>query len=68
MDIKVLSVDVQNTKCGGLFCDRQRVIEIARSSKACGCYSMSSRIASIVLVHGISVSKNGKTEITMDDL
>ena len=65
--IRVLSTDVQSTKCGGYFCDRQRSIEISRGVKACGCYSMNSRIANIALVHGISVQKCGEVIMTMDD-
>ena len=69
MDITVDSTDVQNTKCGGLFCDRQRTIEINRGNKACGCYAMSSHVANIVLVHTISVKYQDThaTIFTMDD-
>ena len=35
-----VSMTVEVTQCSGLFCDRQRVLEIMRSNKGCGCYSM----------------------------
>ena len=54
--IKSLSLDVHSTKCSGLFCDKKRVIELRRSNKGCGCYSMSNRIGNIVLVHQIVVN------------
>ena len=65
--IDVLSTDVHTTKCSGLFCDRQRAIEISRGNRACGCYSMQSRIGNIVLVHQVSVSKGGVLVMNMDD-
>lgn len=67
VEIQVDSTDVVNTKCGGLFCDRQRTIEINRGNKACGCYAMSSRVASIVLVHAITVKQDHDIVFSMED-
>ncbi len=67
VDIKVVSVSVHNSKCGGLFCDRQRCVKIDRGTRACGCYSMNTRISSIVLVHHIQVIYLGKVLFEMED-
>ena len=49
--VESLSLDIHESKCSGLFCDKQRVIELSRTNKACGCYSMSNIIGNIVLFH-----------------
>ena len=43
------------SKCGGLFCDRQRTMELLDSTKGCGCYAVTSRRSGIVLMHDISI-------------
>lgn len=58
--VEVMSVAVKNSKSGGLFCDRQRCVDIDRGNRDCGCYSMNSRISNIVLTHHLEVSFLGK--------
>ena len=53
VDVDVLSTDVHTTKCSGLFCDRQRSMEIIRGNRSCGCYSMNIRVSSIALLHHV---------------
>ena len=66
--LTVHSTNVQATSCGGYFCDKQRVIEIVRGTRACGCYSMESRSGSVTLFHSVSISKeHGMKTIHMDD-
>ncbi len=67
VQVKVNSTSVQTTKCSGLFCDRQRAVEIERGDRACGCYSMQSRIGNIVIVHNISVIKDGIPDLCVED-
>ena len=43
------------TKCSGKFCDRQNSTKLLTTGKACGCYSMNSRIANAVMVHNIDI-------------
>ena len=65
--IEITSMSGHSSKCGGLFCDRQRTIEIDRGSRACGFYSMNSRISNIVMVHGIDVISNNKVLFEMEN-
>jgi len=65
--VDVLSTDVHTTKCSGLFCDRQRSMEISRGSRSCGCYSMNIRVSSIALLHRVEVSASGVHLFSMDD-
>ena len=67
VQVRVNSTSVQTTKCSGLFCDRQRAVEIERGDRACGCYSMQSRIGNIVIVHNISVIKDGIPDLCVED-
>ena len=54
--INIHSTFCENTKCSGLFCDRQRTNEIKERNQACGCYSMGRR-SSLVLDHSLTLSK-----------
>ena len=65
--IDVLSNDVQITKCGGLFSDRQRDVEISRGNRSCVFYSMASRQGNLVMVHGMSVSKDDNVIMTVNE-
>ena len=67
VNVDVMSTDVHTNKCSGVFCDRQRSLEISRGTRACGCYSMNIRVSSIVLLHRIDVSKGGIHLFSMDD-
>ena len=54
--LNILSVTPEQTKCGGLFCDRQRIHDIAERKQGCGCYSMLARRSSLVLDHAMTIS------------
>ena len=43
------------TSCSGRFYDRQNSCELSRTGKACGCYSMDTRVSSAVIEHKIEV-------------
>ena len=65
--INVHSLEPLDYKCGGLFFDRQRAVEIDRGARACGCYNMSTRVGNVVLLHDISFTKDGKKLFTIRD-
>ena len=67
VDVDVLSTDVHSTKCSGLFCDRQRSLEISRGNRSCGCYSMNNRVSSIAILHRVEISVGGVQLFSMDD-
>ena len=67
VSVDLSSMVVHNTKCSGRFCDRQRAVEVGHRNRACGCYSMKTRIGNIVLVHQVTVSKGDTVILTMDD-
>lgn len=45
----------RRTKCSGLFCDRQNVMDTLCRNRGCGCYSMLSRRSNLAMVHAIKV-------------
>ena len=46
----------EETACSGLFCDKQRIHEIAqRSNQGCGCYSMLTRRSNLVIDHSLTI-------------
>ena len=67
VQINVISTSVNTSTCSGLFCDRQRTMEISRGTRACGCYSMQARIGNVVLIHNIEVMIEGRPKIVMVD-
>ena len=56
--LEVLNTVPETTKCAGLFCDRQRVREVIKLNKGCGCYGMNSRISNLTVAHSIIVKDN----------
>ena len=68
LKIMIVSTDIHSSKCSGLFCDRQRSMDIDRGTRSCGCYSMNSRVGSIVLVHSVEFSASGNNKaFVMED-
>ena len=65
--VEVQSIYVHTTKCSGLFCDKQRSLEISRGTRACGCYSMIIKVSSITILHRIAVTVDGMHLCYMDD-
>ena len=56
------------SRCSGLFCDRQRVQEISRTRRGCGCYSMQTRLSNIAMTHTIDVkTEYGENLFQMED-
>ena len=56
--LEVLNTVPETTKCAGLFCDCQRVREVIKLNKGCGCYGMNSRISNLTVAHSIIVKDN----------
>jgi hypothetical protein len=54
--ISIRSSTVEETKCAGLFCDKQRIREVLQSKNGCGCYSMQSRRSNLVITHNLIVT------------
>jgi hypothetical protein len=54
--VTVKSSTVEETKCAGLFCDKQRIREVLKSKNGCGCYSMQSRRSNLVITHNLVVT------------
>ena len=57
--ITILNVSVEDTKCTGFFCDRQRIRELNRGLKGCGCFTTTTRLSNMVIsfdmmIHGHS--------------
>ena len=67
VDVEVTSMDVITTKCSGLFCDRQRAVDIGRGNRACGCFVMPDRVGNIILAHHVIVKKEHMVKVEMDD-
>ena len=65
--LECLSTNIEVTKCSGLFCDRQRVLEILRSNKGCGCYSMQTRLSNLSISHSLIVKKNNVKIFAVDE-
>ena len=54
--LSIKSSTVEETKCAGLFCDKQRIREVLQSKNGCGCYSMQSRRSNLVITHNLIVT------------
>lgn len=65
--VDIYSTFVNTTKCSGLFCNRQRSVEIESGNRGCGCYYMTSRIGNIVIVHNVRISKDGEPLLEVED-
>lgn len=57
-DISIISSTPEETRCSGLFCDKQRVHEIMERTQGCGCYSMLSRRSNMVMDHSLQIDHN----------
>ena len=54
--IEVVSSTPEETKCGGLFCDKQRIHEVINGDQGCGCYSMLTRRSNMVIDHSVRIN------------
>ena len=55
--LDVISSTPEETKRAGLFCDKERIHEIANGSQGCGCYSMLMRRSNIIIDHSLKIRK-----------
>ena len=53
--VDIISTAPVQTKCGGLFCGKQDILNVLKSGRGCGCYSMKDRVSSIVMLHSIMI-------------
>lgn len=53
--LRVCSSMPEDTRCSGLFCDKQRIHEIMDRNQGCGCYSMLSRRSNMVIDHSLEI-------------
>ena len=67
VQIDVVATTIHTTQCSGLFCDKQRSVEILRGQRACGCYHMNNRVGSLALAHEIDVSLGDNQLMSMVD-
>ena len=60
-NLEVVSAEVLSTACSGLFCDRQRTLELLRTGKKCGCYFMRSIASNLSIVHTIKIREENQS-------
>ena len=53
--IHSLSISVEESGCAGLFCDKQRVLEVRRYNQGCCCYSYDARRTNIIIDHSLEI-------------
>ena len=58
-DIKVLSFDVRNTKCGGNLCDRQQ-----DNISKCACYQMPNRSGNVIISIEVEIRTSNGSKFT----
>ena len=58
--VEIVSAEVLATACSGLFCDRQRTLELLRTGKKCGCYFMRSIASNLSIVHTIKIQEENE--------
>lgn len=51
--IKIISSTPEETKCSGLFCDKQRIHKIVENNQGCGCYAMLSHRSNLIMDHSM---------------
>ena len=60
--LKILNVSVEDTKCNGFFCDRQRIRDVNRSKKGCGCFTTTSRLSNTVINFDMQIKASSTFE------
>ena len=53
--LSIMSSIPEETRCSGLFCDKQRIHEIMDKAQGCGCYSMLCRRSNLVIDHSLQI-------------
>ena len=54
--LEIKMIEVVKTNCSGYFCDKQRSIEILKTDKKCGCYTMRDMGSNLAIVHVLKVT------------
>lgn len=53
--LEIKMIEVVKTNCSGYFCDKQRSIEILKTDKKCGCYTMRGMGSNLAIVHVVKI-------------
>ena len=54
--IQNISTTAEESGCAGLFCDKQRILEVCRYNQGCCCYSFDLRIKNMVVDHTLNIT------------
>ena len=66
--IDVKMIEVVKTNCSGYFCDKQRAVEILKTDKKCGCYTMRGMGSNLAIVHVLKIAHESLYEdLQVDD-
>ena len=57
-----LSISAEESGCAGLFCDKQRVLEVRKYNQGCCCYSYDSRRTNVIIDHSLEINNRGFQE------
>ena len=60
--IHSLSISIEESGYAGLFCDKQRVLEVQRCNQSCCCYSYDSRMTNVIIDHRLKTNNQGFQE------
>jgi hypothetical protein len=55
-ELTSLSISAEESGCAGLFCDKQRVLEVRRYNDGCCCYSFDSRRTNMIVDHAMNIA------------
>jgi hypothetical protein len=55
-ELTSLSISAEESGCAGLFCDKQRVLEVRRYNDGCCCYSFDSRRTNMIVDHALNIA------------
>ena len=67
VELECLSASIEVAKWSGLFCDRQKVLEITQPNNGYGCYSMQTRLSNISISHSMNIRKYNIALFKVDD-
>ena len=60
--IDPLSIAVEDSGCAGLFCDKQRILEVRQYGEGCCCYSYDSKRTNAIVDHTFKIRHHGFVE------
>ena len=61
--IECMNITAEESGCAGLFCDKQRILEVRRYNQGCCCYSFDSRRANMIIDHTLNIRHHSLQEI-----